>query len=98
MADLFVDEPVRCMDPECPEEQPSAQPEMDGNLLFYACPCGYEFPAGPPAQQEGACAAGVPEDVRIRYSASQPPGVVTLESGQDRRSAFLGPTIGRRPS
>lgn len=96
MPDRWVDEPVPCRDPECPYEQPSAQPEADGALRYYACPCGYEFPAEMASQDAGACQLGVPEQVRLRYSAAQPPGVMTIESGAERRSVFLG-SIGRRP-
>jgi hypothetical protein len=59
----WVDEPARCGDPECLLPQPSAEPEMDGDLLVYACPCGYEFPAGRVGQDEGTCAAGLQRPV-----------------------------------
>lgn len=87
MPEPWVDEPVTCHDPECSLPQPSAQPEMDGDLLVYACPCGYEFPAGRVGQPESACAAGVPESVRRAAS---------FGSGQPAPT-FLG-SIGRRPS
>ena len=94
----WVDEPVTCRDPECPEPQPSAQPELDGDLLVYACPCGYEFPAVRPVQQEGSCAAGVPEDVRRLLSiAGRSVDIPMPELTEQGRKVFLGPTIGRRP-
>lgn len=93
MADPWVDEPVTCHDPECPEPQPSAQPEMDGDLLVYACPCGYEFPAGRVGQQEGACAAGVPEGVRRRVGELNEQMHKSVVS-----TPVFFPTIGRRPS
>jgi hypothetical protein len=96
VTDRWVDEPVRCGDPECPEPQPSAQPEADGSLRYYACECGYEFGHQQASQDEGACSLGIPEGIRIKYSATQPPGVLTLESGDERRSVFLGTTIRRR--
>ena len=36
------------------------------------------------------------EGVSIVVDPSQPPGVVSLESGTDRKSVFLGPVIRRR--
>ena len=100
MADRWVDEPVTCGDPECAEAtgQKTAMPESDGELRYYACTeCGYESGYEQARQDAGACQLGVPEEVRLRYSASQPPGVMTLVSGDERRSVFLGTTIGRRP-
>jgi len=94
----WVDEPVTCRDPECLYPQPSAQPEADGPLRYYACPCGYEFPAEMAGQDAGSCQLGIPEGIRLRVSASQPPGVVTIDSGAERRSVFLGVKIGRRPA
>ncbi len=88
MADRWVDEPVRCGDPECPEPQPSAQPEADGDLRYYACECGYEFGHQMAAQDEGSCAAGVPESVRR---------AVSFAPAQEPQPVFLGTTIGRRP-
>jgi len=87
MADFGIDAPADCRDPECPYPQPSAQPELDGDWLFYACPCGYEFPGGRIGQAEGTCAAGVPEAVR-RAASVKPLAAPPV---------FLGTTIGRRP-
>ncbi len=85
MTDRWVDEPVSCGDPECPELQPSAQPEADGDLRYHACACGFEFGYEMAGQDEdaGACSLGVPEAVRRR--ASVPP----------QEPVFL--QIGRRP-
>ena len=72
-----------------------AEPESDGELRYYACgTCGYEGGYEMARQPEGNCSLGVPEEVRARYS--QPPGVVTLKSGSESTSVFLGTTIGRR--
>ena len=92
----WVDVLVRCADPECAERQPSAQPESDGSLRYYACACGMEFGYALVRQDAGTCAAGLPEGARLKFSAAQPPGVMTLKSGAGRRSVFLG-AIGRRP-
>ena len=88
MSDRWVDEPANCRDPECPYPQPSAQPEADGQLRFYACPCGYEFPVEMASQDAGSCSLGVPE--HIRRMASR-------EMVGSSQSVFLG-SIGRRPS
>lgn len=98
MADRWVDEPVPCFDPECAEVGGMAEPESDGDLRYYACTtCGYEGGYEQVRQDAGGCQLGIPEEIRVKYSASQPPGVVTLEAGSARRSVFLGTTIGRRP-
>lgn len=86
MSGQWVDEAVRCGDPECELEQPSAQPEADGDLRYYACRCGFEFGFERDAPQEGACSLGVPEDVRRKASIDPTP----------QQPVFLG-TIGRRP-
>lgn len=75
-----------------------AEPEEDGEVRYHKCvKCGFEFGyqvAGQPAQ--GDCQLGVPESVRLQFSAAQPPGVMSLESGGERRSVFIGATIKRR--
>ena len=91
MPDRWVDEPVPCRDPECPEPQPSAQPEADGALRYYACRCGYEFPAEMASQGEGACQLGVPEEVRRQFQQS-----MDYQDSQMRGAVFLG-GISRRP-
>ncbi len=62
---------VRCADPEC---SGAAEPEQDGEHAYYECAdCGYVFGftrTSPALQPAGACAVGVPED--IRRAASQP--------------------------
>lgn len=85
-----VDEPVPCGDPECLQVQPSAQPETDGDLLYYACPCGYEFGYQQVRQGEGTCAAGLPESVRHAVSFAP------AQDQQAGQPVFIG-TIGRRP-
>jgi hypothetical protein len=85
----WADEPVSCADPECPEPQPSAQPEADGDLRYYACACGMEFGYEVARQDAGACQLGIPE--QVRRAASIEPG--QPESGQP---VFIG-SIGRRP-
>lgn len=86
MSELWADEPVRCLDSECPQPQPSAQPEADGDLRYYACLCGQEFGYQRAGQADATCAAGVPEEVRraASFGSGQPAPV------------FLG-SIGRRP-
>jgi len=52
-----------------------AEPEQDGEHCYYSCPtCGYLFGFSTArlsltAQNDGACAVGVPEDVRRAASA-----------------------------
>jgi hypothetical protein len=87
MPELWIDTRVSCGDPECAEPQPSAEPESDGDLRYYACLCGYEFghQKAAPASQD-TCAAGVPEHVRRAVSVDPEPG----------QPVFLG-SVGRRP-
>lgn len=87
MTGSWVDEPVRCMDLECPQAQPSAQPEADGDLRYYACPCGMEFGYEQAVPDAGACSLGIPEEVRSRAS---------IPVARGKQPVFLG-TIGRRP-
>lgn len=98
MPDRWVDEPVPCRDPECPEEQPSAQPEADGTLRYYACPCGYEFPAEIVSQDAGACQLGVPEEIRRLNMniTGRSIDIPVPELTEEGKRVFLGP-IGRRP-
>jgi hypothetical protein len=71
-----------------------AEPEQDSDVIFFACKdCGGEFGYRRPVQAAPVCAAGL----TIVADPAQPPGVVTLESGSDRRSVFLGDVIKRRP-
>lgn len=91
MPDRWVDEPVPCRDPECSYEQPSAEPEADGSLRYYACPCGYEWPAEIVSQDSGACQIGVPEEVRRQFQQA-----MDYQDSQTRGAVFLG-AIGRRP-
>jgi hypothetical protein len=43
----------------CPSCSRLAEPEQDGDLIYYACEsCGYEF-GYRQARQEGMCAAGI---------------------------------------
>ena len=69
-----------------------AEPEQEGDLLFFTCPeCGSLFgyrqaePSGP------VCAAGLP--VSIRADPAQLPGVATIDTGAEQRKVFLGVTI-----
>lgn len=78
----------------CPSCGGPAEPEEEDGLRKFVCVCGYEFGHQMLTVQQDSCSLGIPADIRI--SASQPPGVLTLESGDDRRSVFLG-SIGRRP-
>jgi len=73
----------------------TAEPEQDGDVVYFACPkCGNEF--GYRKAERGAfCAAGLP--VAIRVDPAQPPGVVTIDTGVEQRKVFLGVTIKRRP-
>jgi rubredoxin len=82
---------------ECPSCGDRAQPEQDDDLIYWACGCGFEF-GYRRVVQEDTCAAGVRfADLPVRYDAAQPPGAVSLESGGQRQSVFLGTTIKRRP-
>lgn len=73
----------------------TAEPEQDGDVVFFVCSeCEGTF--GQRKVSQGAfCAAGLPVEVRV--DAAQPPGVLSLESGGERRSVFLGNVIKRRP-
>jgi hypothetical protein len=78
----------------CPQCGGDAEPEQDGRLLYYACTVcgsefGYRYPAAPAA---GVCQLGLD----IAVDEGQSPGVVSLRSGLEQRSVFIG-TIGRRP-
>lgn len=74
-----IDEAVACRFPDCADEagNPSiAEPEQDGDLHYHHCPnCGNDFgwrhqPAQTvAANPAGACAVGIPEDLRRRASA-----------------------------
>ena len=93
MADRWVDEPVPCGDPECAAAGGMAEPESDGVLRYYACTtCGFETGYQTAGQDENACAAGVPEEVRRAVSIS-PDRTAPPRGGQP---VFVG-TIGRRP-
>lgn len=92
MTQRWVDEPVPCLDPECAEQGGMAEPESDGDLCYYACSrCGYEGGYEQVRQDAGACALGIPEEVR-RLASPVPPA---QPAGQP---VFLGTTIGRRPA
>lgn len=89
-----LDEAVACADPECGA---TAEPEQDGEHRYYECPaCGFAFgyqrlrPQAVGVNPDGACAVGIPEDVRRR--ASQP-----FETAQARTRLPLL-TIGRPPN
>jgi hypothetical protein len=94
----WADEKVPCMDPECRYPQPSAEPEADGPLRYYACPCGFEFGYSAAAPEAGSCALGVPESVRRALSiAGRSAGIPVPALTEEGRKVFLGPSIGRRP-
>jgi hypothetical protein len=79
----------------CPYCGSQAEPEQDGEVVFFACPdCGGAFGYRRVSQGQ-FCAAGLPVDIRV--DAAQPPGVLSLESGGERQSVFLGNVIKRRP-
>jgi hypothetical protein len=84
LSSTWVDELVKCRDPECAGQ---AEPEQDGDdLRYYACTtCGFEFGHVRVRQQSGTCQLGVPETVRARFS--QPAG----------QAAPVLLQIGRRP-
>jgi hypothetical protein len=78
----------------CPYCGAAAEPEQEGDTLFYACPrCEGAFGYRRVQQPGPVCAAGL----TIVADPAQPLGVMTVESGSDRRSVFLGTTIKRRP-
>jgi hypothetical protein len=82
----WVDEQVRCSDPECPG---TAEPEYDDDLRYYACTaCGAEFGftrVRAASAEGGTCQLGIGADARARFS--QPAG----------RPEPVLLTIGRRP-
>jgi len=78
----------------CPYCGGEAEPEQDSDVTFFACrDCGGEFGYRRAVQSAPVCAAGL----TIAADPAQPPGVMTVESGSDRRSVFLGDVIKRRP-
>jgi hypothetical protein len=84
-------ESVPCTDPQC---RGRAEPEQDGDHLYFEClTCGYAFgftrSETVAVNPDGACAVGVPEDVR--RAASQPMTNALRASGPPLLS------IGRRP-
>jgi hypothetical protein len=83
-------ESVPCADPECGGQ---AEPEQDGNYLYFECACGHTFGFTRSetvlVDPTGACAVGIPEDVR--RAASQPMTNALRASGPPLLS------IGRRP-
>lgn len=78
---MNVSESVTC--PSCGD---LAEPEQDGDLIYYPCGCGFEFGyQRVPEQQDSSCQLGVPED--IRRAAQPAPEATSLPILQ----------IGRRP-
>lgn len=78
----------------CPYCGGKAEPEQDSAVTYFACTsCDGEFGYQRVAQSAPVCAAGL----TIAADPAQPPGVISLESGPDRRSVFLGSVIKRRP-
>lgn len=63
---------VPCFDPSCPG---TGEPEQDGEHLYYTCSdCGNDFgweraPQPTAIDADGACAIGVPADLRRAASA-----------------------------
>lgn len=45
---------------ECPSCGHHAEPEQDGDVLYWACDCGFEFGHARVTQPEESCAAGIP--------------------------------------
>lgn len=60
-----------------------AEPEQDGDVLYFACSCGFESGYRRVAAADPSCQLGVPEDVRRQASVPLPGPVLV--------------TIGRRP-
>ncbi len=66
----------RCPDPDC---RGTTEPEQDGDVVYDECTtCGYALNwrrVEDPAENDGRCAVGVPDDVRRVASgfAAQPP-------------------------
>ncbi len=86
-------ETTTCADPAC---NGRAEPEQDGDHTYFECPeCGYAFGftrlSTVAVQQDGACAVGVPED--LRRAASQP---MTNALAASQPLPLL--SIGRRPN
>lgn len=80
----------------CPGCGCTAEPEQDGDVLYFACDCGFEFGHHRAEAPDPSCQLGIPEGIRLKVSAAQPPGVLSLESGAERQSVFIGGTIRRR--
>ena len=88
-----MSEPLVAGSLPCPQCGADAEPEEDGQILWFACPdCDALFGYQPVPLAGPLCAAGLP----VRVDDAQPPGVMSLESGGERKSVFLG-SIGRRP-
>lgn len=89
-----MSEPLAVSVMGCPQCGGEAEPEEDEAVLWFVCTvCEAEFGYQPLPQAGPLCAAGL----TIRVDDAQPPGVMSLESGDERRSVFLGNFIGRRP-
>ena len=89
-----MSEPLVAGSLPCPQCGTDAEPEEDGQILWFACPqCGAEFGYQPVPLAGPVCAAGL----SIRVDDAQPPGVLSLESGGERTSLWLGDISVRRP-
>lgn len=91
---------VYCVDPECLDPATGvrsiAEPEQDGDHLFYECvTCGFAFGWEKKPQTvatEGSCAIGVPEDIRRAASAGMDAAMTAGLSPTEKPV-----TLGRKP-
>lgn len=76
---------------ECPSCGDRAQPEQDGDLIYYACGCGHEFGYQRVAQQDSSCQLGVPEEIRKGYSLAH---AATLGGASPEEAVEFDKTLG----
>ncbi len=84
---------------ECPSCGDRAQPEQDGDLVYWACGCGQEFGYRRVVQsQEGTCAAGIDLSHLATLNGVAPAEASRLLGPMpDASGVFLGSVIPLRP-
>jgi hypothetical protein len=92
MSRPVVETTVDCAKCGAPE---AAEPETDGTFQYFECgECGSTFGFTEIGQRQEVCIAGLPIELVTKYS--QPPGLVTIKSGDQSQSVWLG-SIGEKP-
>ena len=84
---------------ECPSCGSRAEPEQDGDVLYWACECGFEF-GYEVEKQEETCAAGIELGHLAVLNGLTPAETDRLLHGRPERpvsAVFLGSVIPVRP-